>query len=138
MGATIKTTGRPSVVTDTCVRKLEEAFRSGLDVSSACDQAGISRTTYYDHLNTHSVFSDRMSRAQQWLVARAKGVIAKEIESGNVSVARWYLERKAPEEFGVRPAIANPPSKPNLTFAQWEALLEADRAAREILETPEK
>lgn len=40
-------TGRPTVITPTTVRLLEQAFKDGLSVSEACFVSGIGRTTYY-------------------------------------------------------------------------------------------
>lgn len=40
------------------------------------------------------------------ILTQAKLNIRKSIDSGSVSTAKWYLERKAPEEFSSKAAVA--------------------------------
>ncbi len=73
----------------------------------ACHVSGISRSTYYAHLQADPDFSDKMALAQEWAVARARQVIIRAVDEGNLKAAMWFLERKARAEFG-----ANPPQQP--------------------------
>lgn len=43
---------------------------------------------------------------QMELVSQAKLNIQKEINEGNVAVSKWYLERKAADEFSSKAAVA--------------------------------
>jgi len=92
-------TGRPTKITLAVVQKLEDAFKSGFSVTSACYLSGISRTTYYEHLEKDDDFTDRMTYSHEWLIAEAKQVIAKAIKGGDLTTAKWFLERKAADEF---------------------------------------
>ena len=41
--------------------------------------------------------------AQAWATERAKQVVIKEIDKGNLKAAQWWLERKAKQEFSTNP-----------------------------------
>jgi hypothetical protein len=92
-------TGRPSIITETTVRNLELALRNGFSITTACKLSGVSRATYYEHINSSAEFSDRMELAEQWVTYRAKHVIALAIHKGDIKVCQWWLERKARVEF---------------------------------------
>jgi hypothetical protein len=98
-------TGRPPVINKVIVQKLEVAFRDGFSVAKACTLSGISRSTYYEHLKRNADFSDKMVLAQAWVTELAKQVVVAEIKAGNLPAAKWWLERKAKEEFGPNAAI---------------------------------
>jgi hypothetical protein len=100
-----KTSGRPSVMTKATVQKLEAAFRDGFSIGMACHVSGISRSTYYDHLNRKQDFSDKMELAQEWPTQRAKQVIIQAIDKGDLKAAQFWLERKARAEFAANPPV---------------------------------
>jgi hypothetical protein len=91
--------GRPTVMTEIVVQKLEKALREGFSVDMACHLSGISRSTYYSHLDSNAEFSYKMELAQEWVTQRAKQVVATSIEAGDLKAAQWWLERKARAEF---------------------------------------
>jgi hypothetical protein len=93
------TIGRPPAINEATVRKLEAALATGFSISAACHFSGISRSTYYEYLATDKDFSDRMRLAEEWATFRARQVILQAIDNGDVSCAKWYLERKARFEF---------------------------------------
>ncbi len=93
-------TGRPTVITQDSVQKLETAFRHGFSVSTACLYAGISRGTYYQHTSSDPDFLDRMQLAQAWVTMRAKAVVVNAINNNSLPAAKWWLEHKARDEFG--------------------------------------
>ncbi len=92
--------GRPPAIKEDVVRKLEVCLASGYGVSAACHFSGISRSTYYEHLGIDKDFSDKMRLAEEWSTFRARQVILKSIDDGDLSSAKWWLERKAKFEFG--------------------------------------
>ncbi len=94
--------GRPAVIDEGTVLKLEVALRDGFSVSRACELSGISRSTYYKYYQEDEEFSDRMALSQQWLVERAKEVIVQAINEGDIRACKWWLERRAKDEFGTR------------------------------------
>jgi hypothetical protein len=102
--------GRPTAITESVVRKLEQAFRHDFTVEEACRTSGIARSTYYSHLKANEDFSDKMARSQAYLVIKARDTICKAIKDGNLRTAKWYLERKHPEEFSLRHMSKRPPT----------------------------
>jgi hypothetical protein len=95
--------GRPTVITKDAVRKLEQALKDGLSVSEACFVSGIGKRTFYDHKATDAKFARTMELAKAYVALRAKKVVVKAIDDGNLTAAKWYLERKARNEFGSHP-----------------------------------
>jgi hypothetical protein len=91
--------GRPSVINEDTVRKLEASLASGFGVSAACHYSGISTSTYYEHQALDKDFSDKMSLAEDWSTFRARQVILQAINNGDIKAAQWWLERKAKFEF---------------------------------------
>lgn len=69
--------GRPAVVTDDVVRKLEAALAAGFSVTVACHISGISRDTFYNYKVMDKDFSDKMKLAEEWSTYRARLTILK-------------------------------------------------------------
>jgi len=60
---TKKTTGRPPKVNYKTIIKLADAIQHNANITDACRYAGISRDTYYRHLN-NEVFAEKMAIAK--------------------------------------------------------------------------
>lgn len=96
-----RSVGRPKVTDkQDVVSLLVASFHSGFTIREACWQSGISHEAYYQRLRSDVEFADIMVRAQSLTTMKAKQVIIAAIEKGNIGAARWWLERKASEEFG--------------------------------------
>ena len=91
--------GRPSVINNDVIQKLEVVLAAGFGVSSACHFSGISTSTFYEHKALDRGFADRMRLAEDWATFRARQTVLQAIDNGDVATARWYLERKARVEF---------------------------------------
>jgi hypothetical protein len=91
--------GRPSVLNEDTVRKLESCIASGLGVSASCYLAKISRTAFYENKAIDMEFANRIRFAEEFSTLAARNVILNEIKKGNVRCAMWWLERKARVEF---------------------------------------
>ena len=101
--------GRPTVVTDEVVRKLESILQLGVSDGMACQYAKISRSTFYDKLKADEGFSDRIQAAKDLVTIAAGQVVTNNIlKNKDVATAKWWLERKAPDEFGERKAEPPP------------------------------
>ena len=100
-------------MTKATVLKLEAALRDGFSIDTACHVSGISRSTYYAHLERDADFSHKMELAQDWITQRAKQVVAQAIDKGDLKAAQWWLERKARADFGANPPPV-PEPKPSL------------------------
>jgi hypothetical protein len=98
-----KQSGRPTVLTKVTVLKLEQALKDGFSIEMACNVSGISRSTYYAHLQMDSDFMNKMELSQMWATERAKQVVIQEINKGNLKAAQWWLERKQRAEFSLNP-----------------------------------
>ena len=70
---------RPTVITESTVRKLEAAFRDGLSVSEACFVSGISRTAFYQCKASDEVFAQKMELAKAYVTLKAKHVVVQAI-----------------------------------------------------------
>lgn len=94
--------GAPTVLTPQAIALLVAAFQNGLSKTQAFRYAGISKDTYYRAIKTDEEFADKMRVAQERLNFRAREVVAKSIEGGDVRTAQWWLERKQKDEFSQR------------------------------------
>ena len=94
--------GRKSIVTPQVVAKLDFAFAKGLTDQQASDYAGISKDCLYDHCKRNPGYSHQKESLKGNLAIRAKILLAESIENGNVTDAKWLLERKLKEEFSTR------------------------------------
>ncbi len=90
-----KATDKPDVVS-----KLVASFHSGLTVRQACWQSGISHDAFYARMRDDADFSDTMTKAQAMPSLSARSVITQAIAQGDVSAAKWWLERRDREDFG--------------------------------------
>lgn len=97
-----KTRGRPSVMTAEVLQKLEHGFSRGLTDKEACCYAGISESTLYNYGNENPDFLERKELLKEQPKMKAKFVIYDALEEGNLITARWYLERKAKDEFSTK------------------------------------
>jgi hypothetical protein len=103
MSSKPKQAGRPTVITKPTVLKLEQALKDGFSIEMSCHVSGISRSTYYAHLQTDTDFMNKMELSQTWATERAKQVVIQEINKGNLKAAQWWLERKQRVEFSLNP-----------------------------------
>lgn len=81
----------------TIAEKIYEAFRWHYNITEACQHAGISRGTYYNWLEQHPQFAEKVEVAKTDPLKQAKQNIAKEIQGGDVSTSKWLLERRDPD-----------------------------------------
>ena len=98
--------GRPTVMTDEVVAKLEYGFMKGLNVTECCHYADISRSAFYDYIEIHPEFTDRMEELKSNPSTRAKLNVVEAIEKGDTDLSKWWLERKNKEEFSTKQEIA--------------------------------
>ena len=90
--------GRPTVMTESVVVKLEQAFAIDCTVEEACSYAEISRDAFYDYLKKVPKFSDRIAGLRERPILKARQTVVKSLE--DPTHAKWYLERKKKNEFG--------------------------------------
>lgn len=98
--------GRPRKINKEILGKLEEAFLYGLSDREACLYANINPSTLYDYCKLHPKFSERKELLKEKPKMRAKMNLAVKIANGDIGVSKYYLERKARDEFGDTPQVA--------------------------------
>lgn len=83
--------GRPTVMTDLVVGKLEEGFTYGYTDKEACLHAGIHPDTLYEYCKKHPAFSERKE-----VLKRTPTMLAKRTVFDNLAqeaTAKWLLEK---------------------------------------------
>ena len=94
--------GRKSVMTEETVNKLEQAFSMGCSDLEACLFADISKQTLYDYQKKNPEFVDRKAMLKQKMIFKARSVVADALNNKDENTAKWYLERKAKDEFSTK------------------------------------
>lgn len=104
MGTEENKGGRPSVVTQEIVYKLEEAFVWGCTDAEACLYAGISRATLYNYQKDNEGFLDRKELLKKTPILAARQTVVRElVNSPDLSLK--FLERKLKNEFSLRTEV---------------------------------
>lgn len=97
--------GRPTVMTEAVIGKLELLFAKGLTDREACLLADIDPSTLYDYCNKHPEFTERKEALKQHPTAKARLNVIEAIEKGDSDLSKWWLERKARDEFSTKQTI---------------------------------
>lgn len=97
--------GRPTVITEEVLRKLEEAFAMGCTDIEACLYADISKTALYEYQEKNPYFAERKAELKENPVLKARTTIIKSLKDPNH--AKWYLEKKKKDEFGGQPLLGD-------------------------------
>lgn len=92
--------GRPTVITQEVLRKLEEAFSLGCTDLEACLYANISKSTLYDYQKANPDFLERKEKLKEAPILLARKTVIDSLK--NPLTAQWYLERKKKDEFATR------------------------------------
>ena len=98
--------GRPTVMTEAVLSKLEMLFAKGLTDREACLIADISPSALYDYCVENPKFAEQKELLKDKPKIAAKLNIAEAIEAKNIDMSKWYLERKAKDEFSPRQEIS--------------------------------
>ncbi len=107
-GATV---GRNTKMTPEAVNKLGEYFSEGLNDREACLLVGITKQTLYNYCDKNPDFLTEKEDLKRNPIIKAKRAINKEIDNEDIATCKWYLERKAKEEFSVRVENLNQDTK---------------------------
>lgn len=97
--------GRPTVMTEDIIAKLEEGFLRGYSDREACLYSDIATSTLYEYCKANPEFAERKELLKESLKIRAKDNVAEELAKKNLSLSQWYLERRAKDEFS--PKVEN-------------------------------
>lgn len=94
--------GRPRTITPKKLEKLEEAFKLGCSNREACFYADVAESTFYDFLKDYPEYSDKIAMWKDYQKIKARYVVHKALENNDRDMAKWYLERKAKDEFSTK------------------------------------
>ena len=91
--------GRPSVMTEEVISKLEEAYSHGCTDSEACLYAGISLAPFYKWQEKNPKFKERKQQLKDQPKLHARLNLSKDIQNArDIESSKWFLERKAKDE----------------------------------------
>ena len=92
--------GRPTVMTEQAILKLEEILRIGGKIIAACAYAKISPQVYYRYLKEDEDFRNRMQSAQHYSIIAARSIVIKQMTNEKdvpseerTKLAQWWLEK---------------------------------------------
>jgi len=93
--------GRPTVMTELTVNKLEEAFSMGCTDNEACLYADITKKTLYNYQDANPEFIHRKETLKDKPVLMARQAVIKGFAEDHAHALR-FLERKKKDEFSLR------------------------------------
>ena len=114
--------GRPTVMTDDVLEKLKQGFLFGCTDEQACAFADISPATLYNYQKENPEYLEQKNTWKQNPILKAKATVYGKLNEADT--AKWYLERKAKDEFSTRQE----------TVAKDEALLKKEQELEEEVE----
>lgn len=97
--------GRPTVMTKETLDKLELLFAKGLTDREACVIADINPQTLYNYCNENPDFLERKEELKKHPTAKARLNVTEAIEKGDADMSKWWLERKAKDEFSTKQTV---------------------------------
>jgi hypothetical protein len=86
--------GRPTVMTQEVIAKLEDAFSWGCTDLEACCFANISKDALYDYCNKNPKFSERKEVLKNHPVMKARRVVVAALEDDDINTAHKVIDRK--------------------------------------------
>ena len=94
--------GRPTVIDEITLLKLEEAYANHATDEQACFIANIGQSTLYKYQEDHPEFIERKRALKAMIGYQAKANIRRKIESGDLPTSQWWSERREKEDFSQR------------------------------------
>jgi len=101
------TAGRPSVIDEKVLAKLEEGFAISLTDEECCLYADIHPATLYRYIEKNPKFSERKEILKRTPNINAKKVWAWEIKTWSYQASKEFLERRAKDEFSLKVETEN-------------------------------
>lgn len=114
--------GAPTKFTAETIQKLTEAFLWGCSNAEACLHAGISKSCFYNYKKENKEFLDRIELLCNSPKLKARMIINKKLDESDSDIAKWYLERKAKDEFSTKVE-----SDQNVTFTQMGSVKKEEK-----------
>ena len=95
--------GRPPIINDEVMKKLEQCFSLGSSDLEACIFADISPATLYNYQKEHPEFLERKQLLKEKPILKARNTIVKSLDDPKIALE--YLKAKCKSEFGQRMEI---------------------------------
>lgn len=92
-------TGRPSKYSEEVVKQFEKVFRLDVPDKTAYEYIGVSHQTFHTWLKEKPEFLERITKAKKYARIAAGSVVKEAIDKKDTQSARWWLEKKHPDEF---------------------------------------
>ena len=90
--------GRPTVMTEEVVSKLDHGFSMGFSDVEACLFANISKQSLYEYCKRYPKYTDRKEMLKNHPKLLAKTNVVEALKNNKkVEDSKWYLERRAKE-----------------------------------------
>lgn len=86
--------GRPTVMTDETLLKLEEGFMKGLSDRQACLYADIAESVLYNYQNAHPGYAERKHALKEHIKMRARLVLNEAIQGNDLETSKWLLSKR--------------------------------------------
>ena len=86
--------GRPTVMTDEVIRKLEAAFLVGATDLEACVAGDISKTSLYKYCEENPEFAERKETLKNQPTLKAKVIVSKALDDDDLNTAHRVIDRK--------------------------------------------
>lgn len=86
--------GRPTVMTEDTLRKLDEAFADGCSDVEACLYADIATATLYDYQEKNPTYIQHKAELKDSLKLHSKRTVGRKVRGGDLHTAQWYLEKR--------------------------------------------
>lgn len=115
------------------VSQILAATQRGLNITEVCHHVGISRDTYYRWLDEHPELPDKIENAKTLMVRKSKELLFNAIQEGDTQTAKWFLERRASDEFATKQRVDAKVESDlsNLTDDQLEKIANASKSVKE-------
>ncbi len=97
--------GRPSKRTPEREAKILQVLEAGNTRRAACQYVGIDENTLSRWVTTFVDFADRVRKAEAAAEVQCLAVIRQGIRNGDTADAKWWLERRRPDDYARRDKI---------------------------------
>lgn len=103
--------GRPTVMDEITLQKLESAFSNDATDEQACFLANISEATLYNYQKEHPEFIERKKALKKMITYQAKVNIKNKIIEGDIETSKWILPKREKEDYSERQELTGKDGK---------------------------
>lgn len=103
--------GRPTIMDELTLQKLEEAFSNDATDVQACFLANISPATLYNYQKEHPEFLERKKALKEMTVYQAKINVKNKVMEGDIETSKWLLPKREKERYSERHEVTGKDGK---------------------------